>query len=303
MFKKRQSLQSRYVLVFILTVTLIVVGLIAGLRPLRTQLLRNEGKAVSDQVVSFRAWVAQSGMIWVDKLTPDFHDFLVKRYDSNSDVSYYGKNPALSTRELSIIANKTATRATFRVTSDEYRQSANKPDDFEIRAIEAFKADSKLTFRDEYEGDYYRFATPILVKTGCLKCHGDPEDAPSAVIEKYGNVKAFDYNVGEVRGIISVRLPNIGLLDVLKTMANPITIGFIFVAFIFNFLFTSRAIINRLRRLTKEVEAIADGQLDKELIYKHPKVSNDEVDHTYHAVNLLRQSLRVMIGIYKKKKK
>lgn len=299
---KKQSIQSRYMVVFTLTVVIISIALLYGLRPLRTELLRNEARAVADQVISFRAWVAQSGMVWVDKLSPDFHDFLVKRYDSTSGGSYYGKNPALATRELSTIANKTATRATFRVTSDEYRHESNKPDNFEQKAIKTFKADSKSLFAEDYEHDYYRYAMPILVKKGCLKCHGDPEDAPQAVIEKYGDKKAFGYKVGDVRGIISVKIPALGLIDVIKTMANPLTIGLVIIAFIFNFLFTSRVIINRLRRLTKDAEAIAGGQLTTELNYKKPKESNDEVDHAYHAVNLLRQSLRIMIKNYKKKR-
>ena len=299
---KKQSIQSRFIVMFILTVAIITVGLLIGLGPLRTELLRNEAKAVADQVVSFRAWVAQSGMVWVDKLAPDFHDFLVKRYDGASGGSYFGKNPALATRELSTIANKTATRASFRVTSDEYRHAANRPDNFESQALKAFQGNKQLKYEEGYEGKHYRFAMPILVKKGCLKCHGDPEDAPQAVIEKYGDRKAFGYKIGDVRGIISVQLPTIGVTEVLKTMANPFTIGLVVIALFLNFLFTSRSIINRLRRLTEDAESIADGQLSTELNYKKPDNSNDEVDHAYHAVNLMRQSLRIMIKNYKKRK-
>jgi len=298
---KKQSIQNRYIVVFVLTVIFIAAALLYGLGPLRTELLRNEARAVADQVISFRAWVAKSGMVWVDKLSPDFHDFLVQRYDSASGGSYYGKNPALATRELSTIANKTATRAAFRVTSDEYRHESNRPDNFEQRAIKLFKSDTSTSYAEEYNQHNYRFAMPILVKKGCLKCHGDPKDAPAAVIKKYGDKKAFGYKVGDVRGIISVELPTIGVIDVLKTMANPLTIGLILLAFIFNFLFTSRAIINRLRRLTQDAEAIASGKLTTELDYTKPTDSNDEVDHAYHAVNLLKQSLRIMIKNYKKK--
>lgn len=299
---KKQSIQSRYMVVFTFTVIIIAIALLAGLYPLRTELLRNEAKAIADQVVSFRAWVAKSGMVWVDHLSPDFQDFLVKRYDGASGGSYYGKNPALATRELSTLANKMSTRASFRVTSDEYRHESNRPDTFEQKAIKAFKADKTIKFQEDYEKNYYRFAMPILVKKGCLKCHGDPEDAPQAVLEKYGDQKAFGYKVGDVRGIISVQLPTIGTLDVVKTMVNPLTIGLIVIAFIFNFLFTSRAIISRLRRLTEDAEAIAGGQLATELDYQKPQNSNDEVDHAYHAVNLLRQSLRIMLTKYRKKK-
>ncbi len=42
-------------------------------------------------------------------------------------------------------------------------------------------------------------------------------------------------------------------------------------------------------RLTRSAEAIAAGKLDTELIYTNPSESNDELDHLYHATNLLKE--------------
>ena len=92
-------------------------------------------------------------MIWVNNLAPDFPDYLAERKTIHG--SFYGKNPALATRELSTIANKTSLRATFLVTSDEYRQPANKPDDFENNAIAAFKDNRDLTYIDGYQEERY----------------------------------------------------------------------------------------------------------------------------------------------------
>ena len=293
------SIQMKYSLVFFVTLALVAGSFVAGLTTLRDQVLRNEAEAVADQVISFRAWVAGTGMIWVDKLAPGFTDFLAEKKTAHG--SFYGKNPALATRELSTIANKTALRATFLVTSDEYRQPANKPDAFESSAIAAFKSDRDLTYVDGYQGNTYRYARPIFVKKGCLKCHGNPKDAPPEVIAKYGSDKAFGYKVGDVRGIISVKLPAITWQGILPIMSNPIAITLLVLAFLLNFIFTKRVIIRRLVNLTNDATAVAKGKLSTTMDYTDPGKSNDEIDHAYHAVNLLKKSMIIIMKRAKKK--
>ncbi len=123
---------------------------------LRDQVLRNEAAAVADQVVSFRSWVASSGMVWVNKLNPQFNEYLAV-HNVDDQTSFYGKNPALATRELSTIANKTSTRATFTVTSDNIRQPANAPDSFEKESLAIFSSDKTTLFTEKYEGKTYRY--------------------------------------------------------------------------------------------------------------------------------------------------
>ena len=297
--KKKMSIQVKYILVFLLTLALVGGAFVVGLTTLRDQVLRNEAAAVADQVIAFRSWVAGTGMIWVDKLAKGFPDSLAER--KCDSLKFYGKNPALATRELSTIANKTAMRATFLVTSDEYRQQANQPDTFEKNAIATFKEDKKLAFIDGYTGNTYRYARPIFVKKSCLKCHGQPEDAPKEVIEKYGNKKAFGYKVGDVRGIVSVKLPTLSWQGLLSIFANPLAIGLVALAFLLNFLFTQKVIIKRLGSLTSDVTAIAKGKLSTPLNYTDLKKSNDEIDQAYHAVNLLKKSMALIMKKIKQK--
>ena len=296
---KKMSIQVKYILVFLLTLALVGGAFVVGLTTLRDRVLRNEAEAVADQVVAFRAWVAGTGMVWVDKLAKDFPDFLAEK--KCEDLTFYGKNPALATRELSTIANKTSLRATYLVTSDEVRQPANQPDAFEKEAIATFKEDKSIKFIDGYTGNTYRYARPIFVKKSCLKCHGQPEDAPQAVIEKYGSEKAFGYKVGDVRGIISVKLPALSWQGLLTVFANPIAIGLVILAFLLNFMFTQKVIIKRLASLTTDVTAIAKGKLSTPLRYTDPKKSNDEIDHAYHAVDLLKKSMVIIMNKLKKK--
>ncbi len=288
------SIQVKYSLVFLITLVLIVGGLLIGIYNLKQRQLRNEAMAVAEQVVAFRAWVAGTGVVWVDHLAPEFRDFLGKRTGvgaNSSTLEFYSKNPALATRELSELANKTATRATFRVTSDEYRNPANAPDGFESASIQFFKSDKDRKYNDALEGGFYRYSQPIFVQQSCLKCHGDPKDAPPEVIEKYGDQKAFGYKVGDVRGIISVKLPDVTVADVMQTLLNPYTLGLIALAFLLNFFYAQRAIIARLKNLAKTTERLANGELDLPLDVKPG--SHDEVDYVTRAIDLLRNSVVV----------
>ena len=288
------SIQIKYSFVFLITLVLIVAGLFIGTYDMKQRQLRNEAQAVADQVIAFRAWVASTGVVWVDHLAPEFRDFLSKKTTASPNagaIEFYSKNPALATRELSELANKTTTRALFRVTSDEYRNPTNAPDGFEKASLQIFKNDKNLAYNDAIEGNLYRYSRPIFVEQSCLKCHGDPKEAPPEVIEKYGDKKAFGYKVGDVRGIISVKLPDLTVADMMLNLLNPYTLGLIALAFLLNFFYAQRAIIARLKRLANTTERLANGELDLPLEVKPD--SRDEVDYVTRAIDLLRNSVVV----------
>jgi len=292
------SIQTKYSLVFLLVVALIAAGFIIGIQTLKKTQLRNEARAVAEQVVAFRSWVAASGVVWVDKLSKDFHDYLGKRLDKDGEL-IFSKNPALATRELSTIANKSATRVTFRVTSDEYRNPSNAPDEFESSALNQFKQDEDSSYFDTTDQGAYRYAQPIYVKQSCLKCHGDPADAPKEVIEKYGDKRAFGYKVGDVRGIISVSVPDVAISEVLRAFINPYTIGLLVFAFFLSFFYTQHSIIRRLKLLAAKTEKIAMGNLDEPI--DSDANSADEIHQVAHAIDMARKSLVVAMKHMQKK--
>jgi len=43
--------------------------------------------------------------------------------------------------------------------------------------------------------------------TGCLKCHGDPKDAPAELISLYGSERGFFESPNSIRALISIRVP------------------------------------------------------------------------------------------------
>ncbi len=55
--------------------------------------------------------------------------------------------------------------------------------------------------------DYLYYALPLgRFKPACLLCHGNPDDAPHVLTERYGRTHGFQRSVGEISGITSIAL-------------------------------------------------------------------------------------------------
>lgn len=71
-------------------------------------------------------------------------------------------------------------------------------DDFETKAIRAFRADSQLKTFKQLSGNglgrsSYRLATPVIMRKACVTCHNSHPDSPKR-----------DWKVGDIRGIQEV---------------------------------------------------------------------------------------------------
>ncbi len=93
----------------------------------------------------------------------------------------------------------------IRTVSDTPRNRTNMADNYEMKAIQSFEADKnkKIFFKDFK--DFYQYATPLKITKSCLKCHGKISDAPKFIQENYK--KAYGYKIGDIRGIMSIKIP------------------------------------------------------------------------------------------------
>jgi hypothetical protein len=99
------------------------------------------------------------------------------------------------------------------------RNENNYPDDFEKKVLTRFellKQNNELNDKTEHfevvkEGEYtyLRYLKPILIQAECLNCHGSKNDMMPEVKEliavKYPYDKAVGYNIGDLRGAVSVK--------------------------------------------------------------------------------------------------
>jgi hypothetical protein len=114
-------------------------------------------------------------------------------------------------------------RATFkndiRRVSLRRRNPANEPDAYERAALESFdqlpvearpKAEHwEVVSEDGRES--LRYLKPLVANAMCLTCHGDPAGIPEpvrqALREHYPDDQATGFDVGDVRGAITIRIP------------------------------------------------------------------------------------------------
>lgn len=100
---------------------------------------------------------------------------------------------------------------TVRQMAVRYRNPAHEADD-EARMIHRLMEDrpdlQAVWVRTRSEGsDAYRYFRRITVEESCLACHGNQEDRPDFVRERYPNDRAYGFEVGDLRGVYSVVVP------------------------------------------------------------------------------------------------
>ncbi len=54
---------------------------------------------------------------------------------------------------------------------------------------------------------YFTLYRPVEFKASCMRCHGDPDDAPAAITTSYGEVRGFQREVDEIGAILSISIP------------------------------------------------------------------------------------------------
>lgn len=106
--------------------------------------------------------------------------------------------------------NWTESSLYFNNVSDRPRNPDNAADQLEMEAIKFFRDNPAekerfVPFKSKEDQAFYHFSTPIWLEEYCIKCHGKREDSPVTIRTDY--TTAFNYEVGELRGIMSIKLP------------------------------------------------------------------------------------------------
>ena len=130
----------------------------------------------------------------------------VKKYQKRINqpgIGFKGFIPAVFGRETGQIL-KAFCNISIKQTTFKYRNSYNKPDEFEKEILRIFKKPDypKGEGYGKMVGNKYRYLRPIYIKKACLKCHGEPKGAKDIA----GRIKE-GYKVGDVRGAISIMFP------------------------------------------------------------------------------------------------
>jgi methyl-accepting chemotaxis protein len=193
----------------------------------------------------------------------------------------------------------------IRNASDNPLNTDNRVRGLELALLEQFRNDRTLTSLNE-EGEidgqnYLVSSAPKISKKGCLRCHGDPAQAPVDVTGSYGSETGYGYQSGEVVGVSVVGVP-LDDIQALTIERSLIIIGGITILFALLFIVVNsmvrRLILEPISDITEVAKAVSQGDLNREVGFSK---RNDEIAELAMAFELMRRSLITAIKRMRRK--
>ncbi len=294
MLKRRMPITAQLFLLLLVVLIANAGAYFVILQNMYYQELESQAKTVVANVEAFGAWVSRSGRVWTRAEDQDFLSRIEVQEVGQPDnvFHFHSKNPALATREFSEVVAQSQSPAKFRMTSHNVMNPNNKPDAFELRALEAIQK-GNLTQYSEHGKDVYRFASPVVHVASCISCHGDAANAPQDVLEVYGSENGFGFKEGDLAGVISVTLPKRTIVQSTLTMFSFAEAAIIFISILPILWFVRKAVILPVRRITFVAESISKGkEADIDAAELSPESPN-EIDQLTLAVSRMRSSFSI----------
>ncbi|MBU0910415.1 MAG: DUF3365 domain-containing protein [Proteobacteria bacterium] len=172
----------------------------------------------------------------------------------------------------------------------------NKADVDEIKMIDTFRQSPDLQMMegviDKNGEKYFYLAYPIKIDAkDCLRCHGDPADAPKDQIEIYGTENGYHWQFGDTVSAYVIYVSIQEALASAKQMAGMlflVGIGCFFLALLAMALFLDRSVIQPIEYLSDRIEEISQG---KNLQESFRPEGDDEIGILARAIDHLRLSM------------
>ncbi len=193
-----------------------------------------------------------------------YQDLFLKGYLSLTEKTL----PALPAFSAAKISNDfsldNVRNISIKTVSDRARNEKNMADSQELRAIDYFRADSDAKEYYDYVSasespdntSYYQYALPLKITQKCLKCHGPKENAPDFIQKRYD--KAYDYSLGDIRGILSIKVPESGVSNY---FASSFWIDVLYNMLLFTGLFFAiRFLIYKFHHFSSSLEAQVENR-------------------------------------------
>ena len=162
------------------------------------------------------------------------------------------------TRRIMSDLNNQGDRFRYRRVALGARNPDYEADPFERELMARFERDPELarveeiTERDGEE--VFVAARPVRFDASCMHCHGDPDQAPRALIDRYGAQRGFWRHTGELVGLDAVTMPVAGALGQIKGATISFLSLFVLGMGVFYLtlqIFFDRLVVVNLRRVTE----------------------------------------------------
>jgi signal transduction histidine kinase/DNA-binding response OmpR family regulator len=184
--------------------TIFIIGLVLVfehyVQEVYISVIKSRSETACRRDLLFRSWNNRYGGVYVSGIEANPYLHHPKRdITTNFGDNLTLINPAWMTRQISEMQPEDDNAVRSRLTSSKLLNPNNKPDEWEaaaVKKLEAKEAEEVFEVVRQKDGsEVGRFAKPLPVSEGCLRCHGSQ-----------------GYKAGDVRGIISTSVEDKSLL-------------------------------------------------------------------------------------------
>jgi signal transduction histidine kinase len=176
------------------------------------------------------------------------------------------------------------------------RNQVYEPTEFEKKIISRFRKDTSLDFIEEdsvFKGTMYHLvARPVKFTKSCMPCHGSSENAPKALIERYGDKRGFFHKENEIAGAVVAGFP----VQMIKDPVKDITLQYLSFYFLWLLIFSciiglffDRLVMKNLKKLGQVFEVRFSGEKERKIIEKIEK--KDEIEGLVEGIDELAAAL------------
>ncbi len=172
----------------------------------------------------------------------------------------------------------------------------NMADEHELKIINTFRERGDMPRQEGIvtrgDAEFYYLAYPVKIENKkCLRCHGDPNDAPKDQIEIYGTENGYNWKLGDTVSsyIIYVSIQQ-ALLEAKRSagILFLISLGSFLLVLLGVGLYMNRRIISPIEHLSDRTEEISQGKYLDESV-QHP--ADDEIGVLARAIEHLRVTI------------
>ena len=186
----------------------------------------------------------------------------------------------------------------LKFSSDNPRNPANRASPDELKVLQRFRSQPGLerwSGRITLDGrPYFAHFSARRMQESCLRCHGRPEDASPALVQRYGPVAGFHLPVGEVIALDTIAIPleaaDTALASQLRQQL-PLTAAGLALLFLAIVVVFRRLVSSRLAVIADHFARIAASP-DSATITPLSLGGRDEISQLVASFNLLAEKVR-----------